>query len=82
MVPYRPDVPRLGPEFFENQRNYPSEELLRYAGQYVAWSWDGTQIVASAPDDEELCHKMLAAGLDPSRTVIDYIDAMNDCEAG
>ena len=78
-LPY--EIPRLGPEFFENRRNFPAEELLKYAGQYVAWSWDGTRIVASAGNDEELHHKLLSAGLDPSRVVSSYVDDLNDGEA-
>ena len=28
-----PDAPRLGPEFFDNRRNFPEDVLLQYAGR-------------------------------------------------
>ncbi len=61
------------PDFFENQRNFPAEELLQYAGQRIAWSWDGSRVLASAPDEQELRHKLAAAGHDPRQVVYDYV---------
>jgi hypothetical protein len=64
----------LGPEFFVNQRCFPPEELLKYAGRYIAWSWDGSRILASGESMEEVEQKLVASGIDPSRVVGDYID--------
>jgi hypothetical protein len=47
-------TPWLDPDFLENQRKFPAEELLRYAGQHIAWSWNGSQILASDPDGRAL----------------------------
>jgi hypothetical protein len=60
--------------FSENRLKFPLEELDRYAGMYVAWSWDGTRIVASAPSDDELEAVLKQQGHNPARVVVDYID--------
>jgi hypothetical protein len=66
--------PWLTAEFFENQRRFPPEKLLPYAGQHIAWSWDGSQILASDPDEMELRRKLIAAGHDPQRVAFAYVD--------
>jgi hypothetical protein len=71
------DIPWLGADFFENQDKFPPEELLKYGGQHVAWSWDGTRILASAEDDAGLDQKLREAGIDPSRVVHGYVDDPN-----
>ena len=70
-----PDVPWIDPNFHENQLHIAQEELDKYAGRHVAYSWDGTRIVASGSDHEELARNLAAAGLDPSRVVWGYVDA-------
>lgn len=60
--------------FNENWRNFPSEQLLAYSGQHVAWSPDGTQILASGATREEVAEKLKAAGIHFSQVVHDYID--------
>lgn len=69
-----PGVPWIDPAFVENQRRFPADELRRYTGQHVAWSWDGTLIVAADPDDRVLHQKLRAAGIDLGRVVYDYVE--------
>lgn len=69
-----PDIPWLDAAYFENQRNVPLEELDKYRGQHIAWSWDGRQIVASGAALEEVVQKLRAAGIDTSRVIYDYVD--------
>jgi hypothetical protein len=69
-----PEIPWLGPEYFENWRTFPIDELVKYEDQYIAWSWDGSRILASDPDRDELDRKLEAAGIDPSRVVHEYVD--------
>jgi hypothetical protein len=76
MQTQRPDVPWLPKEHMENVRRFPPEELLKYAGKHIAWSWDGTQIVASGDSLEEMEANVIAAGIDPSRVVGDYVDPL------
>ncbi|HKB40688.1 MAG TPA: hypothetical protein VKD72_29955 [Gemmataceae bacterium] len=72
-----PEVPWLGPEFFENQRKFPPEQLMQYAGQHIAWSWDGSRVLASDPDEVELKKKLEAAGINTQRVVFGYIDPLD-----
>ena len=60
--------------YAENRRRFPSEQLAPYYGRFVAWSPDGTRIVASGTEREEVWRQLEAAGLDPSQFVNDYID--------
>jgi hypothetical protein len=69
--------PWVDPQFVENQRKFPAEELRRYAGQHIAWSWDGSQILASDPDRGTLDEKLRAAGIDPLRVIHDYVEDPN-----
>ena len=70
----RPDDSWLDAQHFENRRNFPPEELDKYAGQYVAWSWDGSRILASAEDRDPLWEKLVAMGVNPHRVVFQYVD--------
>ncbi len=60
--------------FGPNRLKFPPEDLLQYAGKHIAWSWDGTHIVASADTDPELVDKVKALGIRPDRVVYDYVD--------
>jgi hypothetical protein len=66
--------PWLEREFSLNQEKIKPEDLLPYAGQHIAWSWDGSRIVASDPDPTQLRRKVALAGYDPQRVVYAYID--------
>jgi hypothetical protein len=69
-----PEIPWLDPEHLANREKVPSEEVFQYVGQYVAWSWDGTRILAAAADRDQLWDRLLALGHDPHRVVFEYID--------
>ncbi len=71
-----PHIPWIDPSFFENQRNFPPEELDKYAGQQIAWSWDGSRILASGADEADLYRNLQAAGIDPNRVVYDYVEVL------
>ena len=68
------DIPWLDKKHFENRENYSADELMKYAGQYVAWNWDGDTILDSAPDHEALWERLKARGIDTNRVVYEYID--------
>ena len=68
------NVPWLDARHLENRRKVPPEELEQYAGQYIAWSWDGSRILASAEDREALWEILVSAGHDPHRVVFEYVD--------
>lgn len=69
-----PQDPWTNPKFQENQRNFPVEKLLPYKGQHIAWSWDGSQIVAAAVDRAALDQKLCAAGIDPLKVIYDFVE--------
>jgi hypothetical protein len=66
--------PWTDPKFLENQRGFPAAELLRYAGQHIAWSWDGSRILAGDPDRATLDRKLREAGIDSVRVVHDFVE--------
>lgn len=68
------DFPWLPREHFENQRKFPPEELEKYRGRYIAYSWDGRTIVADGDSDEDVRAKLIAAGRDPQRVVYAYVE--------
>jgi len=73
----RKPLPDLS-HFDENRAKYPPEDLVQYAGKCVAWSNDGTRILASADDYLALAAVLKAAGLDPQNTVFSYCPAHDD----
>ncbi len=69
-----PHIPWLDAQYFENQRNFSQDELLKFAGKHIAFSWQGDRILASGDTEDEVCRKLLASGLDPQRVVFSYVD--------
>ncbi len=59
--------------YAENRNKFPQEELAKYWGKHVAFSPDGTRIIASANTWEELDDVLEAAGIDVSQVVHSYI---------
>jgi hypothetical protein len=57
-------------QFLKNRRAFSAEELAKYAGEYVAWSPDGTAILASDDDPIRLLTTVKSLGHDPAETVI------------
>jgi hypothetical protein len=60
--------------FDVNRNRFPPEQLTPFEGQHVAWSLDGTSILASGEDMETVENKLLANGTNPNQVVFDYID--------
>jgi hypothetical protein len=59
--------------YHENRRKFPPEELAKYAGQYVAFSPDGSRILASGANMDVVEETLRAAGIHPSQAVGSYI---------
>jgi Family of unknown function (DUF5678) len=72
----------LPQEHYPNRNRFPEEELDKYRGKYVAWSIDGTRIVASGDNDYHVYEAVKAAGLDPQAVVFSYVDGPDDVELG
>lgn len=58
----------------ENRSKFPLEELATYAGKHIAFSLDGTRILASGDSIEEVEERLIAAGINPSQVVGSYVD--------
>ena len=59
--------------FRSNQSRLPAQELKKYNGKYVAWSPDGTHIIASDKDPERLCRKLVKRGFKPGEVLVDTV---------
>ena len=68
--------------YSENRSRVPAEDLARYAGQYVAWSPDGRQILGNGADLDVVEKQLLAAGLDPAAVVMGYVDPPDEVFLG
>jgi hypothetical protein len=64
--------------FRENQKRFPAEELAKYAGQHVAWSQDGTRILASGNTLRAVADRLREAGIDPGTVVFDFVDSPDE----
>jgi len=58
----------------ENRSKFPLEELAKHWGKHVAFSPDGTRIVASGATEEELEAALVAAGIPFNQVVFSYVD--------
>ena len=70
-------APWIDAAFIENQRRFSAEALARYQGQHIAWSWDGTQILAADADRRALDQKLREAGIDPLAVIHDFVEDPN-----
>jgi hypothetical protein len=60
-------------EYLKNRVAFPLEELAKHRGEWVAWSPDGTRLVAASPNPETLDKLIRAAGEDPENCLIEGI---------
>jgi hypothetical protein len=56
-------------------RNRDPEDLIRYRGNWVAWSSDGRKVLVATPDPSKLFDLIDAAGLKPGEYILDALDA-------
>lgn len=60
-------------EFIQNREKVPFEALLPFAGQHVAFSADGTRVMAHGPDHAAVFLQLEKLGISSSNVVFDYI---------
>ncbi len=53
-----------------NRRQFPPAELAKYADKHVAWSPDGTRIIAGDEDLLRLDAKVKVAGYNPADILV------------
>lgn len=76
--PQPPDDSWIPACFGPNQQQIDPDYLLQFAGKHIAWSWDGTHVVASGDSDPELVAKVKSMGINPARVVYDYVDPLEE----
>jgi hypothetical protein len=60
-------------DHYRNRTQFPTAELAKYYGKEVAWSLDGTRIVASGDDPRVVCAAVQHAGLKSDEVVLAYV---------
>ena len=68
------DAPWPDPNHLRNREKIPHAMLEQYAGQFVAYSWDGTSIIAGAKEEQALIDKLKSLGVSTQNVVFSYID--------
>jgi hypothetical protein len=77
--PVRGDIPWVNDEVFtDNFNKFPREEWFKYAGQYVAFSLDGSRILASGADGPQMEENLKKLGIDPSRVIGMYVEEVDE----
>jgi len=61
-------------EFRQNRANFPMAELMKYRGQWVAFSADGRRIIGGSQDLASLDKLVTAAGEDPELVALEHIE--------
>jgi hypothetical protein len=64
--------------YARNRRTIPLDTLACYAGQWVAFSADGTRVVASGNTIDELDANLQAAGIDAGEVGWERIPALDE----
>jgi hypothetical protein len=65
-------------QYLRNRVVFPVDELAKHRGEWVAWSPDGTRLVAGSRDPDALDELIRAAGEDPEECPIEGIP---DCDS-
>jgi hypothetical protein len=60
-------------EYLKNRIAYPLDDLAKHRGEWIAWSPDGTRVVAASRNPETLDELVRAAGEDPEECAIEGI---------
>jgi len=60
-------------KFLANRQKFSLDELAKHLGCWIAWSPDGTRILASAANPEDLEERVRAAGENFNQCVLEGI---------
>lgn len=59
--------------FLSNRNQFPLEELAKYRGKYIAWSPDGTKIIADDTDPLKVIAAVKHCGYEPADCVMSSV---------
>jgi hypothetical protein len=76
------NIGMLSHSFEENRAKIPLSDLLAYSGQWVAFSLDGSRILAGAETLLELEKRLIARGEDPQKVGFEKIILENSSLGG
>ena len=62
----------------QNRTGIPPEDLLQYAGQWLAWSADGKRILAHGREYDAVVSDLRAAGISTSEVVWEEMPALHE----
>lgn len=68
----------ISQEFRKNRAAFPLAELAAHRGEWIAFSRDGTRIVASAATIEGLGERLDALGMDGQEVVFESVGGPDD----
>jgi hypothetical protein len=60
-------------DHYRSRAQFPTVELAKFYGKEVAWSLDGTRIIASGDDPRAVCAAVQQAGLKSDEVVLAYV---------
>jgi len=66
------------PEYWQNRARFPHDELVKYRGQWVAFSADGRRIVAGAESLSALEDRLEQAGEDAQQLMFEAVPGPDD----
>jgi hypothetical protein len=61
-------------KYEENRAKFPIGELRKYAGQWVAFSLEGSRVLANAETIADLEKRLMATGEDPQSVALEKIE--------
>ena len=68
--------------FQKNRQQFPPEKLAAYAGQFIAWSPDGTHILANNQDELQLAKAIQSLGFNSAEVLIAFVPTEDDVFLG
>ena len=69
-------------QHYQNRERLTEEDLRPFHGKHVAWSMDGTKIVAKGDDFGAVFQAVVVAGLDTEQVVFAYVPAPDELFLG
>jgi len=68
----------IASEYSTNRASFPRSELDKHRGLWIAFSPNGTRIVASGKTLDQVNQQVVAAGEDPNEVVLERVPAPED----